>query len=150
PAEMDAGHTYPGGLTVGETKANAVAMQQALLMATRAPVLPAANGSGSSNGNGNGRSPDARDEDPPPSEQRAQRITRVTARLLTAGSDLGLDAVWRANDDRARSEELPYEIAAMRQFAAERADILREFATLAAAGHAVDDRVVQEALRRIE
>lgn len=123
-AEMDAKHTMPGGMTVGDTAANAQALGVAAVEAAKNPA-PAPG-------------------DAPPDTAR-MALTRALGM-----SPVDHDAMWRSFDETARKQEGPYERTALLLFAAEAKDIAQIMAALELAHAAADDVFIAEALRRIE
>lgn len=120
PAEMDPTHTLPGGLTVREVQQNAQAMAAALVEAKRNPA-PAPNAP------------------PAKPDETTRAAVRPAARAL----------VRSYSDDAAGEWEQEFERAALLLFAADRADVLRVFATVAAANAVMSDPVVATTLARI-
>jgi len=119
PAEMDPTHTLPGGLTVGEAQQNAQAMAAAAVEAKR--NLPA------------------------PNTAPAKPADTTRATLRPAPRAL----VRSYSDDDAERWEQEFERAALLLFVADRADVLRVFATVAAANAVMSDAIAREALTRI-
>jgi hypothetical protein len=119
-ATMDPTHTLPGGMTVGDAAANAQAMADATLEATKNPASIGGFGA---------------------------RAELVRAASLSPDSAA---ALWRSFDDTARRQEGPYERTALLLFNQEAEQVTRILVATAAANELLDDVFVVSALQRLE